>query len=194
MVCLLWCVVGLVGAAPRRINPPQLYSYTDDDIHGEVSELMSTSYRSFRSASWSSCRCSDMGRSVSRPVDDVCLYTPRRWGPGQGGCSRARILPQRWWFCRYSSSSWMGCGRSWSNITQRRPPIDVPHRYLHRCLQRACSSTHKGSFAMVLFWIWQWRRLAVSSKAHIDGVGFGGDRWLRRVQETIGIVLYFLIL
>jgi hypothetical protein len=47
----------------------------------------------------------------------------------------------------------------------------VPHRHVPCCLQRACSSTHKASLAMVLFWIWQWWRLGVSSNARLGGVG-----------------------
>jgi hypothetical protein len=46
-----------------------------------------------------------------------------------------------------------------------------PQRHVPRCLQRVCSSTHKASLAMVLFWIWQWRRLDVSSNVRPGGVG-----------------------
>jgi hypothetical protein len=47
----------------------------------------------------------------------------------------------------------------------------VPHRHVPRWLQQACSLTHKGSLAMVLFWIWQWCTLDVSSCIHLDGAG-----------------------
>jgi hypothetical protein len=39
-------------------------------------------------------------------------------------------------------------------------------------LQQACSSTHKASLAMVLFWILQWWRLGVSSCVRLGGGGF----------------------
>jgi hypothetical protein len=39
-VCLLWCVVGVVGAAATRINLAQLYSRTSVDLYDSVSEFM----------------------------------------------------------------------------------------------------------------------------------------------------------
>jgi hypothetical protein len=68
-VCLLWCVVVVVGATAGRINLPQLYSHTGGVLHGGVSQLMaSCASRSFRSAAWSSRRSSDLARFVSRRV------------------------------------------------------------------------------------------------------------------------------
>ena len=50
-ICRSWCVVGVVGAAPGRINLLQLYSHTGGVFHGDVSELMALCVcRSFRSA------------------------------------------------------------------------------------------------------------------------------------------------
>jgi hypothetical protein len=40
-------------------------------------------------------------------------------------------------------------------------------------VQRACSSTHKASLAMVLSWIWQWWRLGVPSSVRLGGAGVG---------------------
>jgi hypothetical protein len=40
-------------------------------------------------------------------------------------------------------------------------------------VQRACSSTHKASLAMVLSWIWQWWRLGVPSRVRLGGAGVG---------------------
>jgi hypothetical protein len=48
--------------------------------------------------------------------------------------------------------------------------VDVPQRHVPRCLQQACSSTHKAWLAMVVFWIWQWWRFGVSSKARLGGI------------------------
>jgi hypothetical protein len=41
-IYLMWCIVGLAGAAPRRINLPHLYSHTGGDLHGGASEVMAT--------------------------------------------------------------------------------------------------------------------------------------------------------
>jgi hypothetical protein len=41
------------------------------------------------------------------------------------------------------------------------------------CVQRACSSTHKASLAMVFSWIWQWWRLDFPSGVHLGCVGVG---------------------
>jgi hypothetical protein len=93
-----------VGAAAGQINLPQLYSYIGNDLHSGVSELMATcAYRSFRSAAWSSRRSSDLARFVPRRVAGVRRYARRHWGPGQGRCSRARMLVWRWWIYRYFS-------------------------------------------------------------------------------------------
>jgi hypothetical protein len=99
------------------------------------------------------------------------------------------MVVRRWWICRSSPTSSMGCGGSWSKIARGCPPVDVPQRHVPRCLQRACSSTYKALMAMTLTWIWLWWRLDVSSSARL-----GGGRWLRRVLETLGIILYFSIL
>jgi hypothetical protein len=62
--CLLRCVVRVVGATSEQINLPQLYSHTDDDLHGGVSGLMTKcGARSFGSAFWSSHLSSDLARS-----------------------------------------------------------------------------------------------------------------------------------
>ena len=79
-----WGAVGVVGAAPGRINLPQLHSHTGDDLHGGASDLMATcAAPSFRSAAWSSRRLSDLMRSVSRCVAGV-RGSRRRWRPEIG--------------------------------------------------------------------------------------------------------------
>jgi hypothetical protein len=111
--CLLWCVVGVVGAASGEINLPQLHSHTGGDLHGGVSELLATcACRSFRSAAWSSRRSSDLARSVSQRVTGVCRCPRRCWGPWRGECSKLRMLVRGWWICRYSPTLSMGCGGS----------------------------------------------------------------------------------
>jgi hypothetical protein len=40
-------------------------------------------------------------------------------------------------------------------------------------VQRAYSSTHKASLAMMLSWIWQWWRLGVPSSVRLGGAGVG---------------------
>jgi hypothetical protein len=68
-VCLLWCAVGMVAAAPERRNMPCLYSHTGDDLHGGVSEVRAMwVVRSFRTAAWSSRYSVDLVRSVSQCV------------------------------------------------------------------------------------------------------------------------------
>ena len=139
-----------------------------------VSELLATcAYQFFKSAPWSSRHSSDLARSVSRRVAGVRCCPRRRWRSGRGGCSGARMLVRRWWIWRYSPSSLMGCGVSWSKTAWGRPPVDVPQRHVPRCLQQACSSTHKASLAMVLFCILQWWRLGVSSCIRLGGTGVG---------------------
>jgi hypothetical protein len=81
-----------------------------------------------------------------------------------------------WWICRYSPTSSMGYNGSWSSEAQGRPPVDVPQRHVPRCLQQTCSSTQKALLAMVLFWIWQWWRLDISSDVRLGDVGV----WRRR--------------
>jgi hypothetical protein len=94
-VYLLWCVVGVVGAAAGQINLPQLYSHIGGDLHDGVSELMASyACRSFRSVAWSSRRSLDLARSNSRCVAGV------HWRPGRGGFSGARMLVRRWLICR----------------------------------------------------------------------------------------------
>jgi hypothetical protein len=66
------------------------------------------------------------------------------------------MLARRWWVCRISPTSSVGCGGSWFKEARGRPPVDVPQRHVTRWLQRACSSTHKASLVMLLLWIWQW--------------------------------------
>jgi hypothetical protein len=57
-----------VGAAPRRINLPQLSFHTSGVLHN-VSELMAMcACQSFRSAAWSSRRSSDLARFISRRI------------------------------------------------------------------------------------------------------------------------------
>lgn len=93
---LLWCIVGVVGAAPGQINLPQLHSHTGGDLHGGVSELLATcACRSFRSAGWSSHRSSDLARSVFRRVTGACRCPRRRWGTGGAplGPNRAMARP-----------------------------------------------------------------------------------------------------
>jgi hypothetical protein len=40
-------------------------------------------------------------------------------------------------------------------------------------VQRACSSTHKASLAMVVAWIWKLWRLSITSSVLLDGAGVG---------------------
>jgi hypothetical protein len=108
--CLLWCVVGLVGAAPGQIILSQLHYHTSGNLHSDVSELMAIVCLS----AWSSHCSLDLVRSISRRVADVHHYPWRRWGAGQGGCSGARGLVRRWWVCCYSPTLSMECGGSWS--------------------------------------------------------------------------------
>jgi hypothetical protein len=144
-VCLLWCTVGGVEAAPGRINLPHLYSHTDDDFHGGVSEVMATCIvRFIRSAAWSSRCSSDLARYVSWCVTGLC------WQPGQGGFSGARMLVRRWWICRSFPTLSIGDGGSWSKTARRRLRVDVPQQHVPCCVQQAYSSIHKASLAMVL--------------------------------------------
>ena len=173
-VFLLWCVVGVVGAASGQINMPQLYSHTGGDLHGGVSELMAMfACWSFRSTAWSSRRSSDLARSIFRRVTGVRRFLRQRWRPGRGGFSGAKMLVRRWWICRSSPTSSMGGDRSWSKTARGRPPVDVPQRHVPCCVQWACSSTHKASLAMVLSRILQWWRLGVSSGVRLGGTGVG---------------------
>jgi hypothetical protein len=90
------------------------------------------------------------------------------------------MLVWRWWICRSSSTSSMGGDRSWSKITRGHPPVDVPQWHVPRCMQRACSSTHKASLAMVLSQILHWWRLGVYYDVRLGGAG-GGRRPLATV-------------
>jgi hypothetical protein len=90
--CLLWCVVGMVGAAPKRINLSQLHSRTDDELHDSVSELMKTcACRSFRSIAWSFRYSLDFVRYVSHVVAFVFTHG------GVGGQTEVDALEQRCW-------------------------------------------------------------------------------------------------
>jgi hypothetical protein len=40
--CVLWCIVGVVGAAPGQINLPKLQSHISSDLYNGVSELLAT--------------------------------------------------------------------------------------------------------------------------------------------------------
>jgi hypothetical protein len=114
MFCLLSCAVGVVGAATRVINLPHLYFRTGGNLHGVISKLIATcASRSFRSAACSSHCSSDLAILVSLRVANVLRYPQERWGPGFDGC-KARMLVQRWWIYRYSPTSSMECGGSWS--------------------------------------------------------------------------------
>jgi hypothetical protein len=81
--CLLWCVIGMVGAASGQINLSQLHSHTGGDLHGGISKLMATgACRYLRSIAWFSRCSSDLARSVSRRVAGVCRYPRQRRGAG----------------------------------------------------------------------------------------------------------------
>ena len=58
-ICRSWCTVGVVGAAPGRINLTQLHSHTGSAVHGGVSELMA------------SCDCQSFRSVVLGFMDDV---------------------------------------------------------------------------------------------------------------------------
>jgi hypothetical protein len=179
---LFWRVVGIVRAAFGWINLPQLYSHVGDGLQGGVSELMATCAGwPFRSAAWSSRWSSDLARSVSQCVTDVRGFSQQRWRPGEmillergcwsGGGGFAVLL-------RLTSS--MRAGRSWSKTAWGHLSVDVPQRHMPRCMQRACSSTHKAFLAMVLSRILQWWRLGVSYGVRL-GDAKGGQRPLATV-------------
>jgi hypothetical protein len=161
---------------------------TTSSKHG-ASKIIDTveTYQSFRSAAWSSRRSLDLTRSVSRCV------TGFRCRPGRGGFSGTRMLVHRWWICCSSPTLSMGVGRSWSKTARGRLPVDVPQRHVPCCVQRACSSTHKVSLAMVLSWISQWWRLGVPSDVRLDGVGVGQRPLALAVARNHRIDFYFSI-
>jgi hypothetical protein len=68
-----------------------------------------------------------------------------------------------------------GCGGSWFKEARGCPPVGMPQRHVSRWLQRASSSTHKASLAMMLLRIWQWWRLDVSSNVCLGSVGGWGQ-------------------
>jgi hypothetical protein len=193
--CLLWCIIVVVGAMLGQINLPQFYSHTGGDLHGGVSELVAMfSCRSFRSVAWSSRCSSDLARSISWHVAGVRHYLRRCWGSRRGGCSRARMLVQRWWIYHYSPASSMGCGGSWSKAAWGRSSVDVPQWHVPRCLQRIYSSTHKALLAMVVLLIWQWMRLDVSSNVCLGGVRVWQRPLVPASVEKSRMILYFSIL
>jgi hypothetical protein len=103
---LLWYIVGVVGATSGRINLPQLYSHTDDDIHNGVLKFYSnvcwsisqigSMVFSLRLAAWSSHCSSNLARSVSWCITDVHRYLRQRWQSGRGDFSGARMLVRKW--------------------------------------------------------------------------------------------------
>jgi hypothetical protein len=114
-------------------------------------------------------RSLELARSVSQ------RFASLRWWPGRDGFSGARMLAWRWWICRsFLTSSMRGDG-SWSKRAREHPSVDVPQRHVPCCVQRACSSTHKASLAMVFSWMWQWWRLGFPSGVHLGGTRVG--RW-----------------
>jgi hypothetical protein len=115
--CVLWCIVGAVGTLFGRINLLQLYSHTNNDLLGDVSELMETcTDRSLGSVTWSSRCSSDLARLVHRCVDGVCCYLWWHWRSGRGGSSGAKTLVWRWWICHSCTTSPIEGGGSWSKI------------------------------------------------------------------------------
>jgi hypothetical protein len=72
-ICLLWCIVGVVGAAAGQINMPQLYYCTSGDLHDDSSDFMAMcDGQSFRLTSWFS-RCSlDQFLDVSPMFVVIC--------------------------------------------------------------------------------------------------------------------------
>ena len=82
------------------------------------------------------------------------------------------MFVRRWWICRSSPTSSMGGDRYWSKTTRGRLPVDVPQRHVPRCVQQACSSTHKVLLAMMLSQILQWWRIGVSG-VRLGGAGVG---------------------
>jgi hypothetical protein len=89
-------------------------------------------------------------------------------------CSRLKSL-QRAFGIGYLHLHW-----SQKLIARGRPPVDVPQRYVPRCMQRICSSTHKASLVMVFSRILHWWRLGVSY-----GVRLGGAGGRRRSLATV---------
>jgi uncharacterized membrane protein YeaQ/YmgE (transglycosylase-associated protein family) len=68
--CILWCVIGLVGAELGQIILSQLHYHTSGDLHIDVSELMAIVCLS----AWSSHCSLDLARSISRRVAGVHHY------------------------------------------------------------------------------------------------------------------------
>jgi hypothetical protein len=165
-VRLMWCIVWVVVAMPRRINLPHLYSHTSGDLHGGASEVIATC------AVWSFI-------SVFLPFS-MCHWLPLaaevRW------FLWSEDVGWRWWISRPSPTSSMGGGSSLSKTAQGHPLVDVPQQHVTRCVHRACSSTHKASLAIMLSWIGNgggstFLLACVSAALELDA-----GRWLRWLQ------------
>jgi hypothetical protein len=116
-----------------------------------------------------------------------------RWRPRRGGFSRARMLVRRWWICRSSPTSSMGGGRPWPKTTWVRPSVNMHNdmrlvacsMHVHRLTKPHCQWCSLGSFngGGSIF-------LLACVSTTLD---LGDGRWLRWLQETLRINLYFLI-
>jgi hypothetical protein len=83
----------VVGAAPGRINLPQLHSHTGGVLHGGISELMASCvYRFLRSAAFSFLDGVVEAEAAIPSGVSFLLLCPRYYGVGsdvmveQGGC------------------------------------------------------------------------------------------------------------
>jgi hypothetical protein len=146
--------------------------------------------RSLRSATWSFRYSSDLARSVSLFIAGVRRYPRQCWRPGWGGFSGARMLVWRWWICRSSLTSLMGGDESWSKRARGCPPVDVPVTCAS-LRAAACSLTHKASLTMVFLGSSNGGGSAFLPACILTVLELGGDRWLRWLQKTLRIKLYF---
>jgi hypothetical protein len=186
--CLLWWVVGVLGAMSGKIKLSQLHSHTGGDLCGGVSELMTTCTGwSFRLAARPSRHSSDLVRSVSRRVAGLC----RR--PGQGGFSGARMFVWRWWICHSSRlHRWEA-----ENLGPRQHG-DVPRSTCHSymCLATRSRSVHrltKPHWRWCSLWSGNAGGLAFLSACVSMMLEWDGGRWLRWLQKTLGIDSYLSI-
>jgi hypothetical protein len=136
----------------------------------------------------------DLARSVSQCVADISIVI---YG---GTCRRGDVVSveRGCWFegdgfaILLQLRRWEAAG-SWFKMTWGRLSVDVPQRHVSRCVHQACSWPTKPC--------WQWcffescngggsaSFLAlVSATLELDGC-----RWLRWLQATLGISVYFLI-
>jgi hypothetical protein len=118
-----------------HINPPQLYSHTDENLHGGVSKLMAVcARRPFRLVACSSRRSSNLARSFFSCVASFCRLSTT--------VLRARARWMFWsknfdpkvvdllLFTNFVDGMW------WILVkdSTRHPSVDVPQQYVYWCL------------------------------------------------------------